>query len=81
MSYLHGKCSVTILSLHKEPYIPVFHFIPYLTDHQFQILKKRKYESFPISNFPVALHFVLERYLLRLSALFFPSNQIKSNNT
>ena len=62
LSYLHKKYYTTILFLllHREPYIPVFHFVPILTDHQIQILKKRKCNSFPISNFPVALHFILE---------------------
>ena len=35
------------LSLHRELYIPIFPFISYLTDHQLQILKKRKCERFP----------------------------------
>ena len=62
LSYLHGKCYPTILSLplHREPFIPFFHFISYLTDHQIQILKKRKsvtenVKDFPICNFPIAL--------------------------
>ena len=35
------KCYPTTLSisLHREPYIPVFHFISYLADHQIQTVK------------------------------------------
>ena len=40
------------LSLHRELYIPIFHFISYLTDHQIQILKKRKCGRFPHFSIP-----------------------------
>ena len=59
----HGKCYPTILSLplHREPYIPVFHFIANLTDHQIQILTEHENAKvFPISNFLVALYFIFE---------------------
>ena len=42
LSYLDvKKCYPTTLSisLHREPYIPVFHFISYLADHQIQTVK------------------------------------------
>ena len=42
LSYLDvKKCYPTTLSisLHREPYIPVFCFISYLTDHQIQTVK------------------------------------------
>ena len=47
------------LSLHRELYIPIFHFISYLTDHQIQILKKRKCERFPHFSIPCCSIFYL----------------------
>ena len=79
----HGKCYPTILSLplHREPYIPVFHFIANLTDHQIQILTE--HENAKVSLFLISLLLctLSLRYWLRLFAFFVPSNQIKSNNT
>ena len=39
------------LFIEEKTYILVFHFISYLTDHQIQMLKKRKCESFPHFQF------------------------------
>ena len=62
LSYVPNKFFPTIMSLplHRELYIPIFHFISYLTDHQMQIRKKRKCERFPHFSIPVALYFNLE---------------------
>ena len=48
------------LSLHRELYIPIFPFISYLTDHQLQILKKRKCERFLHFSIPHCSVFYLE---------------------
>ena len=66
MSCLNAKCYPTILSLplHKEPYIPIFHYISCLTDHHIQMLKKRKCGSLP--------HFQFSRcYVLCLRGIYF----------
>ena len=84
LSYLNPKCYPIILSLslQRETYIPIFHFISYLTDHQIQMLKKIKCERFTISDpLPVALYFVSAMYLLQLSVLFFPNNMKGSKRT
>ena len=72
--------------LHRKPYIPVFHFISYLSDYEIQIRKRRKCKSFPISSFTVALYFILftlscSRYLLLLSVLFLPNKMEGSKRT
>ena len=77
LSYLHGKCYPTILSLplHREPYIPVFHFISYLTDYQIQILKKWKCERSPHISFPRCSILFTWFAFLHFSFLIIKSNQ------
>ena len=70
----------TAPSLHRKTYIPVFHFISCLTEHQIQMPKREKSNIFPISNFPL-LCTLPKRYLLQLSVLFFPTNMEASKRT
>ena len=60
LSYLNEKCypvlsmlcyTMLFFPLHRETYIPDFHFISYLTDHQIQMLERRKCGRFPHFEF------------------------------
>ena len=83
MSYLNAKCYPTTMSLphHRGTYIHVIHLNFLLTDHQIQVLKKKKWERFLHFQSPHCYVLSLKRFnflsfmqngkLLRLSALFF----------